>query len=145
MDDPSDLTKYLPGGPVGTAIGAMLGIAYGAYRLVRSNSSKDAVNRADDAGKIDAINEWKDIAGQQSAGRKEAEARADNFAKERNDALQKMGEMQGQLKLMGEQLDRQSQQLRDQAEQLGRQAEQLTRQSQEISSLRDALAQLKGK
>jgi hypothetical protein len=84
---------------------------------------------ADADGQIAAIDVWKELADSANAARAVAESRADMFAKERNDALQQLWEMRGQLKVLTDEVTR----LR----------ELVASQNDELHGLRDQLSALK--
>lgn len=87
-----------------------LGAAGGWYLFRQKNT--DAVSSANAEGTIGAINSWKEIAGNEKdradaerAARLVAEQRADAFAKERNDAMQQVWKLTGQVETLTKQLE----------------------------------------
>jgi hypothetical protein len=96
--------------------------AAGGYQVWRKQQPTDAKERADSEGQIAALGTWKELLEGERAARLKAEERADKFAAERNEALQELWEMKGQLKAMNETL---------------------AAQTAELSSLRDQVRQLK--
>jgi hypothetical protein len=89
----------------------------GGWYLFRQKNA-DAVAGANAEGTIGAINSWKEIAGNEKLradaereARLTAEARADSFAKERNDAMQQVWKLSGQVEALTAQLAATQQQL----------------------------------
>ena len=111
----------IAGNPIAQLAALILTIA-GGYRVWRSQQPTDAKERADSSGQIAALATWKELLEGERAARVRAEERADKFAAERNEALQQLWEMKGQLKAMNETL---------------------TAQTLELGSLRDLVRQLK--
>jgi|GEM_PF-6109374 len=101
MDGP-DLNS-LPGGPFG-ALGAAAAAIGGGFIFLRQYLSRGAADRADDAGRVSAINVYKELLEAERAARALADKRADDFARERNEAITMMGKLQGQLEGMQRQL-----------------------------------------
>jgi len=96
--------------------------AAGGYKVWRAQQPTEAKERADSEGQIAALGTWKELLEGERAARVKAEERADKFAAERNEAMQQVWEMRGQLKAMNEAL---------------------TAQTTELASLRDQVRQLK--
>ena len=96
--------------------------AAGGYQVWRAKQPTEAKERADSSGQIAALATWQALLEGERAARVKAEERADKFAAERNEALQEVWEMKGQLKAMNETL---------------------SAQSAELGSLRDLVRQLK--
>lgn len=110
----------LANNPLAQLAAAILSIA-GGYRYWRSQSSGDAKERADSDGQIAALATWQALVEGERAARIKAEERADKFAAERNEAMQQVWEMRGQLKVMSDNLaaqTRELEQLREQVRQL---------------------------
>ncbi|ABM32933.1 hypothetical protein QRO08_09735 [Paracidovorax citrulli] len=101
MDSP-DLNNF-PGGPFGALGAGMTAIASG-FLFLRQYLSRGAADRADDAGRVSAINVYKELLEAERAARAQADKRADEFAKERNEAVTALGKLQGQLEGMQRQL-----------------------------------------
>lgn len=80
-----------------------LSIAGGWY-LFRQKPT-DAVRAANADGTVDAIDHWKEIANNEREARLVAEQRADSFAKERNDAMQQVWKLTGQVETLTKQLE----------------------------------------
>lgn len=100
----------LAGNPLAQLAAAVLTLA-GGWRLYRNQSSGDAVTRANDAANITALDTWKQLLEGERAARIKAEERADKFAGERNEAMQEVWEMRGQLKVMNDTLAEQTREL----------------------------------
>ncbi|WP_445289470.1 hypothetical protein [Variovorax atrisoli] len=95
--------------------------AAGGYKVWRAQQPTEAKERADSEGQIAALATWQQLLEGERAARVKAEERADKFAAERNEALQQVWEMKGQLRAMNETLAAQTSelaQLRDQLRQL---------------------------
>lgn len=110
----------LAGNPWAQIVAAVLTLA-GGYRFWRMQSSSDAKERADSTGQIAALEAWQALLESERTARIRAEERADKFAAERNEAMQQVYEMKGQLKAMSETLSAQVAELhglRDQVRQL---------------------------
>ncbi|WVS23981.1 hypothetical protein QkW1_58 [Ralstonia phage QkW1] len=78
-------------------IGGAAGAVVAAFVMLRKYLSRDAVDRAGDAADIGAIKRLNDLLDEERKARREAEARADVFAKERNEAIMQIGELKGQI------------------------------------------------
>lgn len=110
----------LAGNPFAQLVAAVLSLA-GGYKYWRSQGSSDAKERADNDGQIAALATWQQLLESERAARIKAEERADKFAAERNEAMQQVWEMRGQLKAMSDNLAAQTAQiagLQDQVRQL---------------------------
>ncbi|KQM68768.1 hypothetical protein ASE76_13810 [Xylophilus sp. Leaf220] len=94
----------LPGGPMG-AIGMAIGAIGGGFIFLRQYLSRGAADRADDAGRVSAINVYKELLEAERAARLTADKRADDFARERNEAITMLGKLQGQIEAMQRQLE----------------------------------------
>lgn len=132
--DVGQVGSELIANPLAQVIMAVAG-AFTSYRIYKNQNSGDTVTRANDSANVTALAAWKELMDGERAARQQAEARADKFAGERNEAMEAVWEMRGQLKSMTETMGHQ-------AEQLERQAEQLRAQSVELAFLRDQLKTL---
>lgn len=95
--------------------------AAGGYKVWRAQQPTEAKERADSDGQIAALATWQALLEGERAARVKAEERADKFAAERNEAMQQVWEMRGQLKAMNDTLAGQTTELaalRDQVRQL---------------------------
>lgn len=111
----------IAGNPITQLTALILAVA-GGYRVWRAQQPTEAKERADSEGQIAALATWQALLEGERAARVKAEERADKFAAERNQAMQELWEMKGQLKAMNETL---------------------TAQTIELGSLRDLVRQLK--
>lgn len=99
---------------IGAALGgivATLGSVWAGFRIVKGNVRADAVANADANGTIEAINTYKELVATLTKAKSDAEARADKFAAERNEALQGMYELKGQMRTLTDQLEHQTKEL----------------------------------
>ncbi|MBK5003020.1 chemotaxis protein [Pseudomonas sp. S31] len=118
--DPTDL-----GPGTATWLGGTGTVLLGGFLWLRKFLSKDAADRAMDNADIGTVRRLNELLDSERAARKEAEARADQFAKERNDLAISVGRLEGNILA----LTRQVEQL----------TEKVTTQSEEISRLRAQL------
>jgi len=110
----------IAGNPIAQLAALILSIA-GGYRVWRAQQPTEAKERADSEGQIAALATWQALLEGERAARVKAEERADKFAAERNEALEQVWEMKGQLKAMNDALATQAAELgslRDQVRQL---------------------------
>lgn len=105
-----DLLDKLPQGWAG--IGALLGVLAGGFLFLRQYLSGAAAARASDEGQIAALDVYKEMVAELRTLLDAANARADQFAKERNEAVAMLGESRGQMAEMARQIERQSQEIR---------------------------------
>ena len=108
--DLNDMSSLMPTSTTGLLGTVGAAVIAGAIFL-RQYLSRGAADRADDAGRISAINVYKELLEAERAARALADQRADGFAKERNEAVTVMGELRGQLKAVTEQLKDQTDEL----------------------------------
>ncbi len=94
----------LPGG-WWTVIGGTLGTIAAAGLYLRQYLSGAAAQRASDTGQITALGVYQQLLQDAIKRAAEAETRADGFAKERNEALQNLGRMEGRLAAVQQQLE----------------------------------------
>ena len=118
--DPTDL-----GPGTATWLGGSATVVLGGLLWLRRFLSKDATDRAMDSADIGTLKRLNELLNQERAARKEAEARADQFAKERNDLAAAVGRMEGKIEALTSQVS----QLTDR----------VTQQSDEITRLRTKL------
>ena len=121
--DGSNLLE-LAGNPIAQIAAAALSLA-GAWRYFKNQSSGDAVTRANDAANLSGIETLKQLLEGERAARIKAEERADKFAAERNEAMQQVWEMRGQLKVMNETITDQVRELERLREQMRQFQEQI--------------------
>ena len=94
--DPTDL-----GPGTATWLGGSATVVLGGLLWLRRFLSKDATDRAMDSADIGTLKRLNELLNQERAARKEAEARADQFAKERNDLAAAVGRMEGKIEEIG--------------------------------------------
>jgi len=118
--DPTDL-----GPGTATWLGGSATVVLGGLLWLRRFLSKDATDRAMDSADIGTLKRLNELLNQERAARKEAEARADQFAKERNDLAAAVGRMEGKIEAL--------------TSQVGQLTVRVTEQSEEIHRLRTKL------
>ncbi|MFH6564908.1 chemotaxis protein [Pseudomonas kulmbachensis] len=118
--DPTDL-----GPGTATWLGGSATVVLGGLLWLRKFLSRDATDRAMDNADIGTLRRLNELLNQERAARKEAEARADQFAKERNDLAAAVGRMEGKIEAL--------------TSQVGQLTERVTLQSEEITRLRTKL------
>jgi len=118
--DPTDL-----GPGTVTWLGGTGTVLLGAFLWLRKFLSKDAADRAMDNADIGTVRRLNELLDSEREARKQAEARADQFAKERNDLAALVGRMEGKIEAL--------------TSQVGQLTERVTLQSEEIASLRTKL------
>ena len=118
--DPTDL-----GQGTATWLGGTGTVLLGGFLWLRKFLSKDAADRAMDNADIGTVRRLNELLNDEREARKAAEARADQFAQERNELTRSMGKLEGNILA----LTRQVEQL----------TEKVTSQSEEISRLRAQL------
>ncbi|WP_436298483.1 hypothetical protein [Variovorax paradoxus] len=99
--------------------------AAGGYQVWRGKQPTEAKERADSSGQIAALATWQALLEGERAARVKAEERADKFAAERNEALQQVWDMRGQLKVMNETITSQRAELGELREQMRQIKEQI--------------------
>lgn len=77
-------------------------VSVSVYLWSQRNQSKKS--DADAGGQIEALDVYKELLKTEREARHQESARADQFAKERNEAYQQVWELKGQLKAMSEQM-----------------------------------------
>jgi len=97
----------------------------GAFLWLRKFLSRDATDRAMDNADIGTVRRLNELLDSERQARKEAEARADQFAKERNELAAAVGRMEGRIDAL--------------TSQVAQLTDKVTSQSQEISRLRTEL------
>jgi len=120
MMDPTDL-----GPGTATWLGGSATVVLGGLLWLRKFLSKDATDRAMDNADIGTLRRLNELLNQERAARKEAEARADQFAKERNDLAAAVGRMEGKIEAL--------------TSQVAQLTDRVTQQSDEITRLRTKL------
>ncbi|MFK3945636.1 chemotaxis protein [Pseudomonas fulva] len=115
--DPTDL-----GPGTATWLGGTGTIILGGLLWLRKFLSKDATDRAMDNADIGTVRRLNELLDSEREARKLAEARADQFAKERNDLAATVGRMEGKIEAL--------------TSQVANLTERVTLQSDEIARLR---------
>lgn len=115
--DPTDL-----GPGTATWLGGSGILITGALLWVRRFLSKDAAERAMDSADIGTVRRLNELLNDEREARKLAEARADQFAKERNELAAAVGRMEGKIESL--------------TTQVANLTEKVTTQSAEIARLR---------
>ncbi|WP_426160493.1 chemotaxis protein [Pseudomonas sp. DWR1-3-2b2] len=118
--DPTDL-----GPGTATWLGGSATVVLGGLLWLRRFLSKDATDRAMDSADIGTLKRLNELLNQERAARKEAEVRADQFAKERNDLAAAVGRMEGKIEAL--------------TSQVAQLTDRVTQQSDEITRLRTKL------
>ena len=118
--DPTDL-----GPGTATWLGGSATVVLGGLLWLRKFLSKDATDRAMDSADIGTLRRLNELLNQERAARKEAEARADQFAKERNELAAAVGRMEGKIEAL--------------TSQVAQLTDRVTQQSDEITRLRTKL------
>ncbi|MDL2185532.1 chemotaxis protein [Pseudomonas sp. ChxA] len=118
--DPTDL-----GPGTATWLGGSATVVLGGLLWLRRFLSKDGTDRAMDSADIGTLKRLNELLNQERAARKEAEALADQFAKERNDLAAAVGRMEGKIEAL--------------TSQVAQFTDRVTQQSDEITRLRTKL------
>ncbi|MBF8728722.1 chemotaxis protein [Pseudomonas putida] len=118
--DPTDL-----GPGTATWLGGTGTLLMGVFLWLRKWLSKDAADRAMDNADIGTVRRLNELLDSEREARKLAEARADQFAKERNDLAATVGRMEGKIEAL--------------TSQVGQLTERVSLQSEEIARLRTKL------
>nr|WP_314872144.1 chemotaxis protein [uncultured Pseudomonas sp.] len=118
--DPTDL-----GPGTATWLGGTGTVLLGGFLWLRKFLSKDAADRAMDNADIGTVRRLNELLDSEREARKAAEARADQFAQERNELTRSMGQLEGNILALTRQVELLS--------------EKVTSQSAEISRLRSQL------
>ncbi|EPM42872.1 hypothetical protein A256_28028, partial [Pseudomonas syringae pv. actinidiae ICMP 19103] len=118
--DPTDL-----GPGTATWLGGTGTILLGGFLWLRKFLSRDATDRAMDNADIGTVRRLNELLDSERIARKEAEARADQFAKERNELAAAVGRMEGRIDAL--------------TSQVAQLTDKVTSQSSEISRLRTQL------
>ncbi|MDR2317749.1 MAG: chemotaxis protein [Pseudomonas sp.] len=97
--DPTDL-----GPGTATWLGGTGTVLLGGFLWLRKWLSRDATDRAMDSADIGVVRRLNELLDIEREARKEAEARADQFAKERNDLAATVGRMEGKIEALTSQV-----------------------------------------
>lgn len=93
--DPTDL-----GPGTATWLGGTGTVLLGGFLWLRKFLSKDAADRAMDNADIGTVRRLNELLDSEREARKLAEARADQFAKERNELAAAVGQMEGKIEAL---------------------------------------------
>ncbi|MEW2925009.1 MULTISPECIES: DUF3450 domain-containing protein [Pseudomonas] len=93
--DPTDL-----GPGTATWLGGTGTVVLGGFLWLRKFLSKDAADRAMDTADIGTVRRLNELLDSEREARKLAEARADQFAKERNELAAAVGRMEGKIEAL---------------------------------------------
>ncbi|RMP88872.1 hypothetical protein ALQ17_100164 [Pseudomonas fluorescens] len=118
--DPTDL-----GPGTATWLGGSATVALGGLLWLRKFLSKDATDRAMDSADIGTVRRLNELLDTERARANAAEARADQFAKERNELAAAVGRMEGKIEAL--------------TSQVAQLTDRVTQQSDEINRLRTKL------
>lgn len=118
--DPTDL-----GPGTATWLGGTGTVLLGGFLWLRKFLAKDATERAMDNADIGTVRRLNELLDSERAARKESDARADQFAKERNELAAAVGRMEGRIEAL--------------TSQVAQLTETVTNQSGEIARLRSQL------
>jgi chromosome segregation ATPase len=97
--DPTDL-----GPGTLTWLGGTGTVLLGGFLWLRKFLSRDAVDRAMDNADIGTVRRLNEMLDSERAARREADARADQFAKERNELAAAVGRMEGKIEALTSQV-----------------------------------------
>lgn len=86
-------------------LGAIAGTIAGGALFLRQYLSGAAAERASDSGQIAALDVYKSMVSELRTALAEANARADQFAKERNEAIELAGTLKGQIAELNRQVE----------------------------------------
>ncbi|RMN42371.1 Methyl-accepting chemotaxis protein [Pseudomonas cannabina] len=95
---PMDPTDLGPG--TVTWLGGTGTILLGGFLWLRKFLSRDATDRAMDSADIGTVRRLNDLLDSERQARKEAEARSDQFARERNELAAAVGRMEGKIEAL---------------------------------------------
>lgn len=118
--DPTDL-----GPGTATWLGGTGTVLLGGFLWLRKFLSKDATDRAMDNADIGTVRRLNELLDSERAARKESDARADQFAKERNELAAAVGRMEGKIEALTSQVAQLTAQVTSQSADLARLRSQL--------------------
>ncbi|WP_458725662.1 chemotaxis protein [Pseudomonas mandelii] len=118
--DPTDL-----GPGTATWLGGSATVIFGGLLWLRRFLSKDAADRAMDNADIGTVRRLNELLDSERTARKEAEARADQFAKERNDLAASVGRMEGRIDALTSQVSQLTEKVMSQSQEIARLRQQL--------------------
>ena len=113
--DPSDF-----GLGTATWLGGTGTVLLGGFLWLRKFLSKDAADRAMDTADIGLVRRLNELLDSEREARLQAEARADQFAKERNELAAAVGRMEGKIEALTGQVERLIEKVTTQSEEIAR-------------------------
>ncbi|WP_122386792.1 chemotaxis protein [Pseudomonas syringae group genomosp. 7] len=113
--DPTDL-----GPGTATWLGGTGTILLGGFLWLRKFLSRDATDRAMDNADIGTVRRLNELLDSERLARKEADARADQFAKERNDLVAMVGKMEGRIDALTSQITQLTDKVATQSDEIAR-------------------------
>ncbi|HCN47064.1 MAG TPA: chemotaxis protein [Pseudomonas sp.] len=113
--DPTDL-----GPGTATWLGGTGTVLLGGFLWLRKFLSKDAADRAMDNADIGTVRRLNELLDSEREARKLAEARADQFAQERNELTRSMGQLEGNILALTRQVEQLTTQVTAQSEEIAR-------------------------
>ncbi|WEZ90438.1 MULTISPECIES: chemotaxis protein [Pseudomonas] len=113
--DPTDL-----GPGTATWLGGTGTVLLGGFLWLRKWLSRDATDRAMDTADIGVVRRLNELLDIEREARKEAEARADQFAKERNDLVATVGRLEGKIEALTSQVGQLNERVAAQSDELAR-------------------------
>lgn len=113
--DPTDL-----GPGTATWLGGTGTVLLGGFLWLRRFLSKDAADRAMDNADIGTVRRLNDLLDSEREARKLAEARADQFAKERNELATAVGRMEGKIEMLTSQIKQLTDTVTSQSDEIAR-------------------------
>ncbi|WP_268797531.1 chemotaxis protein [Pseudomonas huanghezhanensis] len=113
--DPTDL-----GPGTATWLGGTGTVLLGGFLWLRRFLQKDATDRAMDNADIGTVRRLNELLNTERVRADSAEARADQFAKERNDAVAAVGRMEGKIEALTSQVSQLTDKVTTQSEEIAR-------------------------
>lgn len=113
--DPTDLGPGTATWLTGTGA-----VVAGGLLWLRRFLSKDAADRAMDNADIGTVRRLNELLDSEREARKLAEARADQFAKERNDLAISVGKLEGNIQYLTEKVEQLTEKVASQSEEIAR-------------------------
>lgn len=113
-----DPTDFGPG--TATWLGGTGTVLLGGFLWLRKWLSRDATDRAMDTADIGVVRRLNELLDIEREARKEAESRADQFAKERNDLVATVGRLEGKIEALTSQVGQLNERVAAQSDELAR-------------------------
>lgn len=118
--DPTDL-----GAGTATWASGTVTVILGGFLWLRRFLAKEASDRAMDNADIGTVRRLNELLDSERAARKEADARADQFARERNELAAAVGRMEGKIEALTSQVAQLTDKVTTQSAEIGRLRSQL--------------------